>query len=283
MAPYLVRYKIPKILDIDTSISGFSLERLRLEQKQLGKLQAYVSLQKNILFERKMVESFDATVVLTTSSYNSIKKVFSRKKPAAVIGNGVDLQYYPYMDQEPEPETLIFNGSLTFTANFDAIQWFLQEIFPRIKCEVPTVKLKITGKTDGVNISVLPGCDEVEFTGFLEDIRPVISRSWICIAPIRIGGGQRMKILEAMALGTPVVTTSKGIEGIEAKDKEHVIVADDPVAFAQSIIDLLRDRESRAQLSRNARLLIENKYSWETILPGFETVVKNVGEACKSR
>jgi len=111
----------------------------------------------------------------------------------------------------------------------------------------------------------------------------VISRSWICIAPIRIGGGQRMKILEAMALGTPVVTTSKGIEGIEAKDKEHVIVADDPVAFAQSIIDLLRDRESRAQLSRNARLLIENKYSWETILPGFETVVKNVGEACKSR
>jgi len=161
MAPYLVRYKIPKILDIYTSISGFSLERLRLEQKQLGKLQAYVSLQKNILFERKMVESFDATVVLTTSSYNSIKKVFSRKKPAAVIGNGVDLQYYPYMDQEPEPETLIFNGSLTFTANFDAIQWFLQEIFPRIKCEVPTVKLKITGKTDGVNISVLPGCDEV--------------------------------------------------------------------------------------------------------------------------
>jgi glycosyltransferase involved in cell wall biosynthesis len=166
---------------------------------------------------------------------------------------------------------------LTFSANFDAIHWFLQSIFPIVKAEIPEAILKITGRTEGVDLSLLSICDGVHFTGYLDDVRPAVAQSWICVVPIRIGGGQRMKIFEAMAIGTPVISTSKGIEGINAQNGENVLISDDPHSFALMIIKLLKEREERDRLSRNARLLMESEYRWERILPQFKKIVESVG------
>jgi glycosyltransferase involved in cell wall biosynthesis len=276
MAPYLTGTTIPKVLDIDTGLTGFAMERWRMEHTTRGKLWAWLSLQKTISFEREVVGRFDGTVVLTEISYNSLKPVVSKAKRLAIIGNGVDLAYYPFKSHEPEPNTLIYSGALTFLANYDAMQWFLHNIFPLIKAEIPTTTLRITGRLNGVNLESLRISDDVVLTGYIQDIRPAVTKSWACIVPLCIGGGQRMKILEAMALGTPVVSTSKGIEGLEISHGEHALIADEPCEFAKATILLLRDTTLRNEIVRNARSLMERQYSWESILPQFQSFIDSM-------
>jgi glycosyltransferase involved in cell wall biosynthesis len=114
-------------------------------------------------------------------------------------------------------------------------------------------------------------------TGYVPDVRPVVAGASVCIVPIRIGGGQRLKILEAMALGTPVVSTSKGMEGLDDfTPGEHALVADEPEAFAQAVLCLLRNREQRDTIARNARRLMETRYRWDRVLVPFLDLVDQV-------
>jgi hypothetical protein len=118
---------------------------------------------------------------LTELSRKNNELIFKNAKRLLTIGNGVSLADYPYMSLDPQPDTLIYNGSLTFQANYDAMHWFLNDILNKIRKEIPSVILKITGKVNGVNLSLLPQNFNVKLTGYLEDIRPEIANSWICI------------------------------------------------------------------------------------------------------
>jgi glycosyltransferase involved in cell wall biosynthesis len=276
MAPYILGNEKPKIFDLDTSLTGFAQERLRLENTLFGKIQAWLSLQKTIVYEREIVSYFDSTVVLTEESRASLSPILTKAKNLTLIGNGVDLNHYPFKNLQPVPDTLIYNGSLTFSANYDAMVWFLNEIYPLLIRQMPTISLRITGKYDGVNLESFPLQEGVELTGYIEDIRSAVTMCSVCIVPIRIAGGQRMKILEAMALGTPVVSTSKGAEGLDVTHGEHVLIADKPEEFAKAVLDLLRNESLRIKITQHARILIEEKYNWENILPQFQSIVENV-------
>ena len=274
VAAYLLGSGIPKVLDLDTGLTGFALERLRLEENGGRRLRAWLSLQKSILAEREIVRRFDGTVVISRAGCQSLAPVLSGVRRLAVAGHGVDLDYYPLGLAEPEPETLVYNGSLTFFANHDAIRWFLEQVFPLIRREAPSVSLRVTGKADGVNLEDLPNREGLHLTGYVPDVRPVVAGASVCIVPIRIGGGQRLKILEAMALGTPVVSTRKGMEGLEDfTPGEHALVADEPEEFAQAVLCLLRSREQRDTIARNARRLMETRYRWDTVLDPFLDLV----------
>ena len=144
---------------------------------------------------------------------------------------------------------------------------------PRLQAEIPDVCLTITG--DHANLP-LPSTENVTLTGFVDDIRPLIASSWISLAPIQVGGGTRLKILEAMALRTPVVATSKGAEGLDATPGEHLLIADTPEAFAATTVRLLREPELRQYLADNAYQLVSQKYDWAAAMPQFLNLVDRV-------
>jgi glycosyltransferase involved in cell wall biosynthesis len=136
--------------------------------------------------------------------------------------------------------------------------------------------LLITGSTKGVDLSDLSVNNSVIFTGFVEDIRSVVAAAWMAVVPILSGGGTRIKILEAMALGTPVVATSKAAEGLTVRDGEHILLADDPATFADCTLRLLRDPFLRRRLVTNARRLVEQHYDWAQICQYFVDLVEDI-------
>lgn len=194
----------------------------------------------------------------------------------AVIPNGVDLGWYAGDFGPPEPDALVFNGALTYEANYEAMRFFLGQVFPRIRAVRPAATLRITGRTAGVELDRLPLTDGVELTGYVEDVRPVVARSAVCVAPLTMGGGTRIKILEAMALGTPVVATSRGAEGLEVKPGEDILIADDPEGFAAQVLRLLSDAALRDRLARNGRRLVASRYDWRRVGERFAAFVEQV-------
>jgi glycosyltransferase involved in cell wall biosynthesis len=217
---------------------------------------------KTLRYLGRLLPHFDACTVASVQEYINLTKLTPEYNRIHIIPNGVDLDYYRPNRIEPTPNTLIHNGALTFDANYDAMHYFLQDIFPRIRAQVLEATLRITGSTVGVAIEQLPLDPGVTFTGHVQDIRPIVASSWACVVPLRIGGGTRLKILEAMALGTPVIATSKGAEGLDVTPGEDILIADEPAEFAIQTIRLLRNGDLRRHLAHNARKLVERKYSW---------------------
>jgi glycosyltransferase involved in cell wall biosynthesis len=157
------------------------------------------------------------------------------------------------------------------------MHYFLDEIYPLIRAQEPEVSLAITGSTSGVDLAGLPLGAGAETVGFVEDVRPLVAGAWAVVAPIRQGGGTRLKILEAMALGTPVVATSKAAEGLSVTSGRDILIADGPDAFAACVVQLLRDAALREYLAGNARQLVELEYDWQAIGQRFVDLIEEVG------
>jgi polysaccharide biosynthesis protein PslH len=189
-----------------------------------------------------------------------------------VIPNCIVAEDYQSVDVEPVPNQLIFTGSFRYYANYQAMQWFVGEVFPRILSRLPETRLVITG--DHANLP-LPPVPNITVAGYVEDIRSLIASSRISIAPLLIGGGTRLKILEAMAMGTPVVSTSKGAEGLDSMPDEHLLLADSPAAFADQVIRVLTDNSLHDKLSANARQFVKEKYDWGIVIPRFLHLVES--------
>jgi glycosyltransferase involved in cell wall biosynthesis len=156
------------------------------------------------------------------------------------------------------------------------MQYFLAEIYPLIQRRESDVSLTITGSTSGIELTGLALDESVRLSGYVDDIRIPVSEAAVCVVPIRQGGGTRLKILEAMALGTPVVATSKGAEGIDAVDGEHILLADDEETFADHAVRLMSEPTLRQRLVTNARNLVEERYDWKQIGDRFVALVESV-------
>jgi glycosyltransferase involved in cell wall biosynthesis len=193
-----------------------------------------------------------------------------------VVPNLINLADYEDVDVEVSPNTLIFTGSFGYSPNYKAMVWFLGEVYPRIRSEIPDVRLFLTG--DHKNLP-LPSLDNVTLTGFVDDVRPLIAASGASLVPLWHGGGTRLKILEAMALRTPVVSTSKGAEGLDAKHNHHLLIADSPMAFAEAVLRLLTESGLHQRLTDNAYRLVRQKYDRAVIIPQFLNLVERVVRA----
>ena len=183
----------------------------------------------------------------------------------STVPNGIDLARYAGDFGPLQADTLVYAGSLTYQPNFDAVSFFVREIFPRIRAKRPNARLLVTGSLDGVDRASLPDTAGVEFTGYVDDVRPTIARSWLSIAPLRAGGGTRVKILESLALGTPVVATRKGAEGLDLMPGRDLLVADDPAEFAAAVVRVLDDEALRNTLGCQGGQAVAAKYGWDTI------------------
>ena len=224
----------------------------------------------------RLLRYFRACTVVSHRERKLLSKAVPDYKAVEVIPNCINLADYDDVRESPHPDSLIFTGSFRYFPNYDAMSWFLHEIYPRIQAQVPGIHLTITG--DHAN-RPLPDADNITLTGFVNDVRPLIASAWGSLVPIRAGGGTRLKILEAMALGTPVVATSKGAEGLDLEHGEHLLIADTPAAFAEMIIRLLSEPGLRERLADKAYQLVRGRYDWATVMPRFLDVVERTAHA----
>jgi glycosyltransferase involved in cell wall biosynthesis len=224
-------------------------------------------------FLASTMKKYAISTVVSQSEATLLSKSISGKSRIEIIPNFVDLQAYEDIQEQPLPNSLIFSGSFTYFPNYQAMLWFLSEIYPEIQARVPDVKMSITGNHAGLS---LPVADHVLLTGMVENVYPHIARSWCSVVPLQTGGGTRLKVLEAMALRTPVVTTSKGAEGLDVQDGKHLLIADDPRSFSQSVIRLLRDQSLRQAISDEGYKLVREKYNWDVVMPHFMAMIDQV-------
>lgn len=180
----------------------------------------------------------------------------------AVVPNGVDTSFFCPRDTTPEPQTLVFFGAIHYYPNRDGLLFFLHEVMPRLKERYPLLKLVIVGPSPPDEISRLAG-EDVTITGFVDDVRPYLERASMVIAPLRIGGGTRLKILEAMAMGKAVVSTQLGAEGIDVTDGQDILLADTAGEFAAQVGLLLDEPALARRLGGAARHLVARTYDWQ--------------------
>jgi glycosyltransferase involved in cell wall biosynthesis len=187
------------------------------------------------------------------------------------------VDYFKPAPDTEECDSLVFTGSMDWLPNEDGVAYFIREILPLIRQQVPKVSLRIVGRKPSADLESLAARQEnVELTGWVEDVRPFLARGAVCIVPLRIGSGTRLKIFEAMAMGKAVVSTSIGAEGLPVQPGENILMADDPDTFAQSVVSLLRDATRRREIGLAARKLVAENYSWERIAEDFAAVLADV-------
>lgn len=264
---------IPKVLDVDTALCFQMRERNALR----GSVRTWLSWQKAHWYEQRLFRQFQACTVVSSHELPYLQSLL-KGTPAtsAVVPNGVDCLHHRPGLFARRPNTLVYNGALTYSANYDAMQYFLSEVYPFIRQQAPEVTLTITGSTEGVDRSGLPLDESVVLSGYVDDIRSVVGSCAVCVVPLRWGGGTRLKILEAMALGAPVISTSKGAEGLDVRHGEHLLLADNAQSFAQYTLRLLRDPALGQRLSAQARQLMEQRYDWSSIGQQFVRLIENV-------
>jgi glycosyltransferase involved in cell wall biosynthesis len=228
---------------------------------------------KHRAYLSRLLRYFRACTVVSEQERALLSRAVPGYQDIEVIPNCINLPEYRDLRGTPQKNTLIFTGSFRYSANHDAMIWFLAEVYPRIQARAPDVRLIITGDHAGLP---LPPADNVTLTGFVDDVRPLIAAAAVSLVPIRVGGGTRLKILEAMALHTPVVATTKGAEGLEVQHGDHLLIADTPEAFAEAVLRLLGDSALRQQLAGNGYQLVAERYDWAAVMPHFLALVEKV-------
>lgn len=274
MSAYALDVPAVRIIEEHNVLSRWMYERYTGQTSPVQLARCWVSWQKARRFEARLYRRFARVTVVSEQDRRALQSVLGRDADRlAVIPNGTDPRHNRPGLAQPAADRLVFNGALSYAANFDAMRWFLAEIYPAVQQERPAVTLAITGATAGVDLGALPPHPGVQLTGFVDDIRPVVAGATACVAPIREGGGSRLKILEAMALGTPVVATAKAAEGLNVTRGEHLLVADEPEAFVRATLALLYNPDLRQRLAAQARQLVEAHYDWAAIGKHFEELV----------
>jgi sugar transferase (PEP-CTERM/EpsH1 system associated) len=212
-------------------------------------------------FEQQLWRRVDGCVV-TSAREREIVGTHAPATPCTVVANGVDVDEFRPTAEEAEPDTLVFNGVLDYRPNLDAALFLVEEVLPRVQAAVPGARLTIVGRGAVSDVARLRKHPGVLVTGEVPDVRPYLAGSRVVVVPIRMGGGTRLKVVEGLAMGRPMVTTTLGCEGIDVDDDRHLLIRDDADTFAAAVVTLLSDGERGAALGAAGRELIEARYSW---------------------
>ena len=198
------------------------------------------------------------------------------KATVRTIPTGVDTTYFTPNGSQETRGALVFTGSMDWFPNEDCILYFTEAVLPRIRDAAPDVTLTVVGKNPGPRVQRLAAIPGVRVTGTVDDVRPYVAASAVCVVPLRVGGGTRLKIFEALAMGKAVVSTTVGAEGLPLVPGTHFVQADDPAEFADAVVALLRDPARRRALGAAGRRLVEERYSWPQVAREFEARCEEV-------
>ena len=246
-----------------------------VEQNPLHKLVLGSEWRKTRAIEAEVCGSFDHVIAVSAEDQRTLEQEFGIEN-VSVVPTGVDTEFFHPTEDRTDPGRLVFVGSMDWDPNEDGIVWFLREIYPRIRQEMPGAKFSIVGRSPSSRLRAIAAREPgVEVTGRVADVRPSLSRSEVVVVPLRAGGGTRIKIPEAMAMGKAVVSTPIGAEGLPFRDATEIRIAESPEQFAQSVVQLLRNSSLRTSMGTAARQAAV-RHSWTHVATQLEKVLERV-------
>jgi len=229
-------------------------------------------------YEFEMYRSADRILVLTPSDRFTMQ-YYAPDLSVSIVSSGVDIHYLQESMPAHREPIILMTGYMRDPANEDGVDWFYHHVWPRLSQSYPEVKFYIVGADPSPRMKKMVKNEKrIIVTGKVKDLRPYRSRARVMISPVRLGSGLRTKVLEAMASGLPVLSTSLGMAGIEAQNGVNCLIADTPELFTQSVEWLLTDHFLGARMARDAQALIEKKHTLSTGLQQFENILKSVVE-----
>jgi len=267
---------VPMVVDAVDVLVKPALRKYKLEKQVIKKIINFIKYKST---ERKEVLIYRKFNKVYTRSLFDKKIILGNhdKLDISIFPTYVRLTEFADPNVNREPNTLLFLGAMDRDVNINAVQYFYGNIFPLIKQKIPDVKFYVVGNNPPPTIKHLSERDKnVVVTGFVEDIRSFYFKASVFVAPLFVGGGVIVKILDAMAAGLPVVTTSIGNEGIEAVPDRDIEIADEPKAFAEKILLLLQKPDVHLQISNNGKAFVREKYEWSRIVRGIEADYKKI-------
>jgi len=225
-------------------------------------------------FENRICPMFNKCLCVSKEDGERLASI-SPKANIEVVPNGVDVDYFSPIDTEENEFCIVFVGSMDWQPNEDAVLYFCESILPLVKSEIPDVKFYIVGSKPTERVLKLGSIDGVIVTGLVDDVRMYVAESAVYVVPLRIGGGTRLKILQAFSMKKAVVSTSIGCEGLGLTNEKHLLISDDPKEFADNVIRLARDKQLRHKLGENGRILVQETYDWKSITVKLENIYRN--------
>jgi len=233
----------------------------------LSKIYLRIQAAKLRNFEKNTAHLFEFHTTVSADDKKTLLNI-SPHANIVVIPNGVDVDYFSSTNDPMDDNSIIYVGGVNWFPNYDAVMYFIKDIFPMVKKVLPGIRFHHVGYQVDDKLRKIAGeSEDIVVHGFVDDVRPLITGAAVFIVPLRIGGGTRLKIVDALSMGKAIVSTSIGCEGINVADGENIAIADNPKDFAARIIELITDRDKRVKLMNNARKAAVDQYSWKSIAP----------------
>ena len=271
LMPYVLphQHHTPFVVDrsrVDLQFQIMEHKTLRFSARE--RLLRWESYAKLWLYEKKLAREALLEIVCGPDDEVFLHQHVDPKAPVMVVANGVDLDYFhpsSAPDARAVEPTVIFCGAMDYSPNIDALRWFFESIHGKLLRLCPAVRILIVGKNPLEEVKNYGSRPGVTVTGGVPDVRPYYRRAWLQMVPLRIGGGTRLKIVESLAIGTPVVSTTIGAQGLELKHGENILLADDPDSFAHGISQALSDPALLRSIEENGITTATARFGWPAI------------------
>lgn len=271
LMPYIFKHrgKVPFVVDrsrVDLQFQLMEHQNIHFSTRQ--KLLRYESYAKLWFYERKLANNTLQEIVCGPDDKTFIHNRIDKNAPVLVVANGVDLEYFhpETVEDERDPQpTIMFCGAMDYSPNVDALKWFFGEVYAKLTKRVPSLKILIVGRSPIPEIQAYGSLQGVTVTGGVPDVRPYYRRAWLQIVPLRIGGGTRLKIVESLAIGTPVVSTSIGAQGLDLEHGRQILLADDASAFVEETVRALENETLRTTLESEGLSVANERFGWTAI------------------
>lgn len=273
---------LPIVWDSVDCITHLFRQAASQSRSRKGRWLTRFELARTSRFERRMIGEFDSTVVTSRTDQAELSKLLEDgSHKIHVVPNGVDLDYFTPGRERRQPATLVLTGKMSYHANVTAAIYLVREIMPLVWAQRPDVEVWLVGKDPTREVLALAdpggnGSRRVLVTGAVPDIRAYLRRATIAVAPVPYGAGIQNKVLEAMACGTPVIASEQAVSALQAQAGRDLLVAQDPPAFAQSILHLLNSPLERASLARAGRSYVERHHAWAFCVAHLEQIYGKV-------
>lgn len=278
--------RVPTVLDAVDSISMFELRRRKLIRNPLTKAFSWIEWKRMVQGEFRASKVFDRILISSPVDKENFSAAAGTRKKIHVIPNAVDLKYFGFRQFEAENNLIVFCGKLDYYPNADAVLYFSRTVWPLLRARRPGLRFEIVGSRPPRSVLQLSGRENIHVVPSVSDVRPHLGRATLALCPIRLRAGTQFKVLEAMALGVPVVASRICCPGLALEPGKHLLVADTPQEFVSAIELVLDNHALRTTLIQAGRSFVETHHDWndavETLSSIYEEVrsdFSNTGEA----
>ncbi len=269
------KQNIPTLLTHHNIESTLMARRSRVESSWLARI--YVGLQAKRLkrYETSQSLNFDINIMMSKMDELELKAMVPSVK-TDIVPNGVDIEYFS-VSSLPQEKAIIYTGGMNMFANKDAVLHLIEDIWPKIKAKIPGAIFYVIGQDPPDELLKISAQDpSIKILGYVDDVRPYVAKSSVYVVPLRVGGGTRLKVLDALAQGKAIVSTAVGCEGIEVTDGLNIHIENNDVNFSNRVVELLSNQARRRELGMEARILVEKKYDWASIAQVLQRAYENI-------